>query len=220
MRHCVIACETLRDELLHAMRLAQRHYEVFWIPSGLHSTPLKLKARLQEALDNLAGFDRVLLCFGTCGNSILGLKLGAFEIILPRVDDCITLLLGSCSRRKKINEEHAAYYLTEGWLRGERNLWAEYQHCIDTYGTKAAESVAEELFGNYRSLALLDTGISSVEDLVESTRIISETFKLKQIVIPTSNEYLAELLTGPWPQDRFIVKAPHSTICHSDLRTE
>jgi len=217
MRHCLVACETLRDELLHAMRLAQVDYEIFWIPSGLHNTPSKLRDTLQETLDNLLGFDRVLLCFGMCGNSVLGLKLGEYETILPRADDCITLLLGSFSRRETINEEHAAYYLTEGWLRGERNLWVEYQYCVDTYGCEVAEDIALEIFGHYRSLALLDTGITRIEDLVRATKTMAETLKLKQIVIPASDEYIVELLTGPWPQERFIVKAPHSVFESSDL---
>ena len=217
MRHCVVACETLRDELLYAMQLTQTDYEIFWIPSGLHNTPSKLTDKLQEALENLTGFDRVLLCFGTCGNSVLGLRLGAYETILPRVDDCITLLLGSFSRRIEINEEHAAYYLTEGWLRGERNLWIEYQYCVDTYGIDVAEDISKELFGHYRSLALLDTGINRVDELVEATRTMAETLKLEQIVVSATTAYIVELLTGPWPQERFIVKAPHSVIESSDL---
>jgi len=217
MRHCVVACETLKDELLHAMQLAQVDHEVIWIPSGLHNTPSKLTDKLQEVLDSLSGFDRVLLCFGTCGNSVLGLKIGAYETILPRVDDCITLLLGSFSRRIRINEDCAAYYLTEGWLRGERNLWVEYQHCVDTYGIDVAEELAKELFGHYRSLALLDTGIDRVEELVEATRTMAETLKLEQIVVPATTAYIVELLAGPWPQERFIVKAPHSVIESSDL---
>jgi hypothetical protein len=217
MDQIVIACETLRDELQSAMRSAGARYDILWIESGLHNYPKKLQSRLQETLDGVTGYGRVLLCFGTCGNAVLDLKTGPFELVLPRVDDCITLLLGSLSARKNINAEHSAYYLTEGWLRGERNLWVEYTYCVDKYGEEQAMDVAKILFGNYRKLALLDAGINDIPEFLQSTKIIADTLGLEQIVLPASTKYIEELLLGPWPPDRFIITQPFSRISDSDL---
>lgn len=217
MKECVVACETLRDELNHCMASLGKELSLIWIESGLHNTPEKLKLRLQETLDGIHGYERVLLSFGTCGNSVLGLRIGAYELVMPRVDDCISLLLGSMQERRKIDREYAAYYLTDGWLRGERNLWVEYKYCVDKYGEERARDIAGMMYGHYRTLGLLDPGVNDVAGLVGGTKIIAETLGLEQRVIPAGTGYIRELLTGPWPTDRFIIKEPYSLIENADL---
>ena len=138
-------------------------------------------------------------------------------MIIPRVDDCISLLIGSPSARAKVSGELAAYFLTEGWLRGERNLWVEYQYTVDKYGKEEADSIAKTMYGHYRTLGLLDTGVSPIEPLIESTKIIAGTLKLEQRVIPASVAYLEQLLLGPWTEDRFVIKAQNSAITADDL---
>ena len=44
----IVACETLRDELLAAFDQSGGELPVIWVESGLHNVPKKLKARLQE----------------------------------------------------------------------------------------------------------------------------------------------------------------------------
>ena len=217
MNDCVIACQTLRDELLFTMGEAGLEKDVVWIESGLHNTPKKLHARLQETLDMIKGYERVFLVFGTCGNSVLGLKTANFELVMPRVDDCISLLIGSPQKREEIAREDAAYFLTEGWMRGERNLWVEYQYSVKKYGREQADEIARIMYGHYRTLGLLDTSASPVEPLVRSTKVIADTFRLEQKIIPATTAYILELLSGPWPEDRFVVKPPYSELLTTDL---
>jgi hypothetical protein len=217
MNECVIACETLRDELQFVMAKTNTKMPAFWIESGLHNVPNKLHTRLQEALDRSAGYQRVYFLFGTCGNSVLGLKTGGFELIMPRVDDCISLLIGHREKREEIARAHAAYFLTEGWLRGERNMWVEYQYSVKKFGKAQAEEIIKLMYGHYRTLGLLDTQVNPVDRLVDATKTIAETFNLTQQVIPATTAYIDELLRGPWPASRFIVKAPYSEIQPSDI---
>jgi hypothetical protein len=191
-------------------------YPIEWLESGLHNVPKNLNSKLQEILDNIQA-DRVLLVMGFCGNSIQDIKAGSFELIIPRVDDCISLLLGSVKARVEVSREHSAYFLTEGWLRGERNAWVEYQRTLEKYGEKRAKSIAKSLFGHYRSLCLLDCGAMPIGKLVEDTKIIAETLNLEQKVIPATVEYIKKLLTGPWTEEDFIIKNPGETIAVGDL---
>lgn len=217
MNECVIACETLRDELLFAMEAARLRTQIVWIESGLHDTPNKLRVRLQQALDAVAGRERVFLLFGVCGNAALGLRTGAFTCIMPRVDDCISLLIGSPQARAQIGREHAAYFMTEGWLRGERNLWVEYQYCVNKYGEEQARSIAHMMYGHYRTLGILDMGVAPLAPLLASTKTIADTLGLRQKVFPATTDYIRDLLTGPWPPERFLVKEPFSEITAQDL---
>lgn len=213
----VVSCRTLETELTKAMENTQMSYPVFYVESGLHNWPDKLNVRLAELLDPIRA-DRVLLAMGFCGNSVKGLRAGNWELIIPRADDCITLLLGSHRRREQIARDCSAYFLTEGWMRGERNLWVEYLYSVEKYGEKTARRIAKMMYSHYRTLALLDTGAESVEPLAEKTKIIADTLQLEQKVVPATLAFLEDLLTGPWDDGaRFLRKEPGSVVTAEDL---
>ena len=219
MKNIIVACKTLEAELNEAMSFTRVEYPLLWLESGLHNTPKKLKTKLMEILSEISA-DRVLLALGFCGNSIEGIRAGDFELIIPRVDDCISLLIGSVKKRLEISNELAAYFLTEGWLRGERNLWVEHRYAVDKYGEEMAQSIAETLYGHYRTLGILDSGVDDMRSLLEKTEIIAETLKLEQRVIPATTAYLRQLLSGPWPEDMFLIKSPGSEVTMADLVVE
>ena len=216
METVIVACKTLEAELRFAQKKTGIKHPVEWIESGLHNAPEKLNVKLQDALDSIKA-QRVLAVIGFCGNSIQGIKARGFELIIPRVDDCISLLLGSVKARTRISGKLAAYFLTEGWMHGERNLWVEYKYAVDKFGEELAMSVAEMMFCNYRTLGLLDCGIEPIEHLIDKTKIIAETLNLKQIVIPASVAYIEELLTGPWNESKYVVKYPGESVTVQDL---
>lgn len=203
----VIACKTIEKELLAAIEKVGVQYSVLWLESGLHNSPKKLKRRVTELLDTVTE-GRVLLAMGSCGNSLEGVVSQHTQLIVPRVDDCISILLGSMQQRQKISSELAAYFLTEGWMRGERNLWVEHLKMVEKYGEEQAMVIAEMLYAHYRTLALVDCGTSSMEELLEESLEMAKTMSLRQQIIPGTLSYLQQLLTGPWPEDRFAVKAP------------
>ena len=216
MKTVIIACKTIEDELDHAMRKTGCTHPVSWLESGLHNVPEKLNRVLQETLDGLDA-DRVLLAMGFCGNSLIGIRALSAELIVPRVDDCISLLLGSVKRRLEISREYAAYFFTEGWLRGERNIWVEHQHMLETYGEELTEELEKSMYGHYRTLGLLDCGEKPVEPLIEATKMIAEGLHLQQQVIPATVAYLEQLLTGPWPEARFLTVRRGGEITAADM---
>lgn len=216
MKTVVIACRTIEDELMYAIRETGVDCPVLWVESGLHNVPDSLHKRLEEMLADVDA-ERVLLAFGFCGNAVLGLKAGNFEMIVPRADDCITVLLGSLRHRMEIANKYAAYFLTEGWLRGERNIWVEYQYTVKRYGKKRADSIMKMLYSHYRTLAIVDAGVTPLEPTVEKAKPIAETFKLEPMTIQGSTDWLKQLLTGPWTEDRFLVIPPGDEIRNKDL---
>ena len=219
MATAIIACETIRCELTRAMEDVGASHPVYWIESGLHNTPKTLRSRLSETIVQAEseGATRLLAAMGFCGNSFTEVETRNVELILPRVDDCISLLLGSTQRRREFSETEAAYFLTQGWMRGERNIWVEYQYSVEKYGEEMARDLAQMMYGHYRTLALLDSGSEPLGPLIEGTKIIAETLHLEQKVVPATRDYLEELLRGPWNDKRFVIVAPNSTISVKDL---
>jgi len=132
-------------------------YPVIWVEGELHNTPSKLTARLSEVLDQVDA-QRVLMLFGFCGNAVLGIRAKNFEMIIPRVDDCISLLFGSVKKRAAISAEYAAFFITEGWLHVKGNIWEEYLTSVETYGEEVAHYIMNAQFGHYRTLGVPDVG--------------------------------------------------------------
>jgi hypothetical protein len=194
--------------------------EVRWVESGLHNFPDKLRTRLQEDLDALADCGRVLMAFGCCGNAVVGLKTGGYELIIPRVDDCLSLLIGSTEKRVELSENGSTYFLTPGWLRGGQATSVEYQYTVKKYGEKFGQSIMRQMFAHYRYLGLLDTGIYNTADALPEVVRMADQLGLAHRVLPASVEYLCDLLRGPWEEDRFVILPPHSILEDFPLRME
>lgn len=47
---------------------------------------------------------------------MVGLHTGNFQLILPRVDDCLSLLMGSMEQRYAALQGGFGIFLTESWL--------------------------------------------------------------------------------------------------------
>lgn len=212
MATAVIACRTIEDELTALIQRTRSPHDIIWIEAGLHNDPVKLHNRLQEELDRCDGsYDTVLLCMGTCGNSVKDLHTGSFSLVLPRVDDCITLLLGSMNTRRAANSA-GTYFMTEGWLRGERNIWKEYEYAIQKYGEKRGKRIFDVMFANYHHLKLVDTGCYDMAAAEAEARKMAEALHMEYGVLPGTLSYMAQLLTGPWPGEQFIVVPPHGRL--------
>ena len=212
MKSALIACNTIRDELEKAMAETGVARSVVWIESGLHLVPDSLRRRIQEELDRIEEMDRVLLGFGFCGNAVLGLKTQAFELILPRVDDCITWLLGSKEKRECSTQAGGVYFLTRGWLEGEANIWKEYQGTINRYGPERTKTIYRQLLQHYRYLGLIDTGAYDMEELIPHIHEIAAKLNLEPKIFPGSDAYLKKFLEGPWDNDRFLRIPPFTKI--------
>lgn len=215
----LLACRTIEDEVLKAASETGFAGEVRWVESGLHNRPEVLRRRLQEELDRLddeGGADVVLLGFGFCGNSVVGLTAKGFRLVLPRADDCITLLLGSCARRQEISAEAGTYFLTKGWLEHETNLWAEHQASVRKWGSERAERLRARMLAHYGRLAVVETGAYDLPAFVERTRPIAEGLKLAHAVVPGTLRYLSKLLTGPWDEE-FVSVPPGGTVTIEQL---
>jgi hypothetical protein len=191
-------------------------YPVFYIESGLHNNPDSLRKRIQEEIDRIENVDVILMAFGFCGNSMLGIRSPEARLVIPKVDDCIPLLLGSCEERKKISKEMGTYFLTKGWLDYESNLIREYERCVMRYGDTRALKVMKIMLGNYRRFMVIDTGAYQVECVTPRTQEFAEKLNKLHEITAGSMRYLRKLLLGPWDEE-FMVVEPGQEISLSDI---
>ncbi|CEP66584.1 Domain of unknown function DUF1638 [Moorella glycerini] len=219
MAKVIVACQTISDEVNKLLEEMQVEYPIIWIESGLHNYPERLKKRLTDEITHLDNVDTVILAFGYCGNALLGLSSPKAHIVVPRVDDCISLLLGSVKRRLEFTRRTACYFLTRGWMVYENNIMREYERCVARYGEKRASRIMHTIMGHYRRLVLIDTGAFPLEQCVKESLAFAQKMGLEHEVVPGSLDYLKKLLWGPWDDD-FIVLPPGKPLTLKDFRLD
>jgi hypothetical protein len=216
MNIMIMACQTIREELRLAIKQTGVNYPVIYIESGLHDQPDSLRRQIQESIDKIDNVDILLMAFGYCGNSLLGVKSSQFKMVIPRVDDCISLLLGSTAMRKKISMEMGTYFLTKGWLESDHNLLKEYERCVTRYGEQRALRVMKTMLGHYRRFMVIDTGAYPIESVTPKIREFAEKHDKRHEVTAGSPRLFHKLLLGQW-DDEFIILEPGQEVTIDDI---
>ena len=151
----VVACRVMQPPLVRLLPAPLRKRAVF-MDYGLHRTPGLMRQRLQEVLVQVRPASRLLLGYGRCGNGLDGICAGRHTLIVPRVDDCIAVLLGSrCAYRKQFAAEPGTYYLSAGWFEAGAHPLREYREYANTYGQAEADWIMDSQYRHYRRLAFI-----------------------------------------------------------------
>jgi hypothetical protein len=151
----VVSCQVLQDLLANLLPdgLAQ---QVTFMDYGLHQVPGQMAGALQEVLDGLEQPSLVVLGYGLCGTGLKGLKAGPHTLLVPRVDDCISLLLGSYrAYMREFQAVPGTYYLSKGWLESGSHPLKEYQEYVPRYGEKEAMWLMDQQYQHYERLVLV-----------------------------------------------------------------
>lgn len=216
MKTVVLACQSLQNEVKLAMKRANFTLPLVILEENNHDVPTLLRENIQRKLDTLTQYDRVILAFGTCGGAMVGLKTGNFELILPRVDDCLSILMGSMERRQEVLEGGFGIFLTDRWLLHEKNMRSELDRIEKRYSPEQAKKVIAVMYGKFDSLNVIDTGAYDVPSILPQTKALAQRLNLTHRIQQGTTAYLEELLTGPWPKERFIRIAPQTAVTGAD----
>jgi hypothetical protein len=201
----VIACATVIEEMLPLLPPGV-DYRV--LDFGLHVNPEALKRALQEALG-----------YGLCSQAVVGLRAKDCTLVVPKVDDCIAIFLGSGQAYKaQSRAEPGTYYLTKGWIEAGDSPFDEYDSLVEQYGEKKARWLMGKILKNYTRLALINTGQYELERYRDYSRRTAARFGLRYEEIPGSNALIKKMLYGPW-DDEFVVARLDETISYLDFKS-
>ncbi len=213
----VIACATVIEEMLPLLP-AEISHEV--LDFGLHLTPGNLRDTLQTTIDRASTeADTILLGYGLCSMAVVGLKATRCTLVIPRVDDCIAIFLGTRAAYKvQSSNEPGTYNLTKGWIEVSDTPFEEYKRLVERYGQTRAERMIKLMLKHYTRLAYIDTGQHDQERYRDYARRTAAQFGLRYEEISGSGRLISKLLFGPWDDD-FIVAQPGQTISYTDFKT-
>lgn len=218
MKKIIIACETIKNELTLASEKTGIFLETIWMANQLHDSPERLRDALQGEIDRVeTTFDQILFAFGNCGNGLLGLKSEHAIMIIPKYGDCIDLFLSEKENLDRIRT--TTYFLTEGWLKGQKTVDKEYEYTKEKYGEKRAKRVMDMMFKHYENLMLIDTGAYELESSLPRVNDIAELIDLQVVIDKGSISPFEKLLTGDW-DEHFCVISPGQKTVYSDFEMQ
>ncbi len=212
----VIACATVIEEMLAHL---PPDVDTCVLDFGLHVNPEDLRSALQEIIDNTAtSTETILLGYGLCSQAVVGLRANGCTLVVPKVDDCIAIFLGSeQAYRAQHRAEPGTYYMTKGWIEAGDSPFGEFDNMVEQYGEDKACYLMGKLLKNYTRLALINTGEYELDRYRDYCRRKAEQFDLRFEEIPGSNSLIKKLLHGPWDHE-FVVAQPGETITYLDFK--
>ena len=203
-RYKIIACMTVAEEL---NGLIPEGSKTTFLEFGLHSYPDKLKASVQEEIDRTDGVDAILLGYGMCSMSILGVSSQKHHLVIPRQHDCIGIFLGSGKKYKEqVYSNPGTYYLTKGWINHGGDPYKVYKRWRDIYGDERAKFLLNKTIGNYTRLAYIETGREDQTEFINYAQTAARELDLRFERIKGNRFILEKMLAGDWDDDFVIVE--------------
>ena len=242
MKNLAIVCDVMKNEFIKYGAAEENNLDCVFMEQHLHNTPDLMRVKLQEAIDNAGkSYDKILLGYGLCSNGVVGLKSDNSEILIPKVDDCISLFLGSKKRYlEEFKKDPATYYLCKGWIeyggdpyRGylvwtnqENKIPADWIRQKEIYGrrydTEMAKFLFIEMMKNYNQITLIDN--DDIEEIhMQYTKnmvafmsgMLDREINLK--ILKGSSEFLEKLVKCRFDKDNFLKIEPGSKILQEDF---
>ena len=195
--------------------------EVIWMEKGLHNKPENLCVVLQKTIEQAEkdyAPDVILLGYGLCGNAMRGLHADTCRLVLPRIDDCLTMFIGSRERKARLENGKGIMFQTADWADGDKSIAEIRNSLYERFDEDEADELWEMMYGNYDRIGVLDTHCYDLAPVVEKTKKAAEFLGFDHQVYDATTDFLKELLLPPWPEERFIVKEPGEVISGQDLR--
>ena len=203
----VIACSIMKEELL---KFQGKGISFIFLEQSLHRTPQKMAPAIQEEINKAENGDGdfIILSYGLCSNGIVGVKTTRHPLVIPRVHDCISLLLGSSEKYlEEHNKEPGTYYLTRGWIEEGKSPLGIFAEYCQRYKKEVAEWVIREELKNYTRIAMVDSGVGLSEEHRVHARENARFLNLKYEELQGSLDFFTHMFRGGWGQD-FILLQP------------
>lgn len=231
-RFILIGCAVIYRECYYCAALCDNIIDIRLCDKALHDIGAAgMCSKLQAEIDavDCARYDAILLGYGLCNNGTIGLR-APISIVIPRVHDCIAILMGSKTRyRQYFDSNSGTYYWSSGWIeRGTSSLTNEestvsamgmqsYEEYVKQYGEDTARYLMETLgqMKHYTKLAYIDTHVGDFPDYKTDARKHAADKGWEYEEISGNTGLLMRLLNGQWDDDAFLVIQPGQTTAPS-----
>jgi hypothetical protein len=202
----VIACQVMEKEIIS---IVGRESNATFVQYEYHDKPELLHNRIQEAIECSTDYQCIILGFGLCGGAIDGILAMTCPVIIPKIDDCIPLLLGSRERyeqEKKI--ESGTYFLNQGWIEYGNDALKDFYKWREMYGERKALWLINEIYKAYTRVAFINSGFEDKNRYLCYAGEVANFLNVKLDVLSGNLGFIRQLLNLEWDNDNYIKLEP------------
>ena len=222
MKPCILSCTSLLSFVEAAQASQGTAYPVFTVDRQLHVEPEQMRDAVLKAIDALPEeYDTVLVAMGFCGG-VWHETVFDRTVVIPRVDDCISLLLHTDDQFHPNLKQDGHLYLYENDPEDFSALTLMHNTNSFTQDLDlknlSRDFLFEMWFHNYRYMDIIDTGLNDcyTEEYAAAAQEQADQIKAELDYVPGSILLLEKLLSGRW-DEQFIVAPPGKRILHGDF---
>ena len=226
MRLKLIACDVLLREVCHLLTESPHTFDLEFTEKDSHNHSDTLKDEIQAKIDLCQGksLDAILLGYGICGNSTVGLRARDIPLVIPRAHDCCTLFLGSRQKFKEHFKDNPSQpFSAAGYMERGENLYhdglynanteedSKYLEYVEKFGEENAKYIMETMYEGAvkpKNLVYIDIPETSHLGYADVCRRNAEDRKIEFTLIKGSLALLRKFVFGQWNSDDFLVVEP------------
>lgn len=106
----VIACAIYKP-YIEQLGIDETALEITYLEIQQHNHPKTLSKNIQKEIDQTKHVSKILILYGLCGNALLNIVCHDIPVVLIRVHDCLSILLGSKKRYEELFKDR----LSSAW---------------------------------------------------------------------------------------------------------
>lgn len=225
----IFSCRVFTRELSYFIAKSKNVVDVTYLPQGLHESPKLLKSELKAAIqkfhEQVENWQRrrkpdyLALSFGLCSESIVGVEAIDIPIVVPRVDDCIGVYLGSEQRYLECFEKYkGTYWAFPSWVESTPStddnyfdiMRAKYMERHDDEDVvDSLMEFEEEMISNYQNVGYITSPLAvDPQASLEHARHYAKRNGWNLIELEGDLSFMQQLVDGPWDDDKFLIVPP------------
>ncbi len=201
----ILSCSSLLLHVEAAQTKMHTRFPVVNLDRRLHAEPKRMRSSILETLEALPpSCETVLAAMGYCGGSWNHIPLSR-RVVIPKVDDCITLLLHTDDTPRG-NLKEAGHMYFRDCDTGAYSIEGMKEEICRTYGMEFGTSIFGSWFQNYTNADIIDTGVYDCysEEYVTEAQKNADLIRCSLGYVEGSNRILEKLVSGQWDA-QFIV---------------
>lgn len=211
MNAAILTCSSLRTYVDIAQQKMNTDYPVIMIDRIYHVDPDRMKKVIQEELEkSTLRIDTLLVAMGFCGG-VWNQVRAVVRTVIPRVDDCVSMLLATDSQYIPNRKQTGHLYLYEKNPKDSSalSLLHDYAKASDEFKGINREYLFHMWFDQYYYLDIIDTGYNNCyeEEYVEQAQENADMIHAALDYVPGSNLILEKLVSGNWDEQFLVAKA-------------
>lgn len=226
----IFSCRVFTRELSYFIAKSPNVVDVTFLPQGLHDAPQVLREELQGEIARFREQvnkwqrrrkpDYLALAFGLCSESIVGIEAIDVPIIVPRIDDCIGMFLGSEQRYLDYFERYkGTFWAFPSWGESTCSTDEDYYEIMRAEYLKrydGDEDIVEDMMeleismtANYSNVGYISSELA-VDP--QGARAHAERYARSRgwnfLEFEGDLSLMEQLVNGPWDEDKFLIVPP------------